>query len=313
MPTAPRFDEYQFQRNAMPVSSDTCIAFSDYKTMHVEEHKLAPNRRNDAPVWAYNDSLLRHVLVTYLEARAAICGYWRKPKPEGTLRERLDRACGRLQAQVPAHIKNLQRLCAEYVAGKRAPEPDAARLRRLEICIENIDSQIISASRVAQNVVAIVRLYYSVGLNSVEIAEALHVKSPVVRQALWRLNRTWEHMQERGDLNNSGIPEHVQRAAAMLAEGKPWKEICAALGRTHTNALRRELRRYGLYNPRQQRTATSSINTDTVRRLRAAGYSFPQISEYMGRSREAVYYAFKYGLNGNAGQMRPACREQVAC
>lgn len=196
MPTL-SFDQHQFAgRNPFPVSAESCIAFSDYASMHVEQHKLAPNRKLDAPVWAYNETHFRELLVCYLEARAFGGSYWRNPREEGNQRERLDRACAKIREQVPRKIETLRALCRRYTGLKQEPMADAERLRSYEIEIQNLDTEIGMSSRIAEIVVAVRFYYWRCGLDSVNIAERLHLKSPGVRQILWRLARCWERMQQ---------------------------------------------------------------------------------------------------------------------
>jgi hypothetical protein len=67
-------------------------------------------------------------------------------------------------------------------------------LRKLEIQIEALDTQLVTVNRMVEIVAGVV-YYYSLGCNSVQVARALAIKPPAVRQLLWRLHRTWARIQ----------------------------------------------------------------------------------------------------------------------
>jgi len=98
-------------------------------------------------------------------------------------------------------------LCNELVALKAAGG-DPARQRVLEVQIEALDTQV----RMAQEnwpavTLAIVYRSYNLHENSCEVAQALSVKPPHVRQVLARLNQAWKRM--------NGIP-YIDRHGRMV-------------------------------------------------------------------------------------------------
>jgi hypothetical protein len=189
----PSFDLYQFaDRKAYPASAETCIAFADYERMHTERHKLAPERKLDAPLWAYNESALRELLLRFLEGRA----FLKRIQPTGTQTERLARACAKLNERVPKKIEVLRDRCRRYVEMRNSDAPDAELLRMAGIEIRNLDTEIRTTARLAEIVCGVVFFYYRCGLNSVDTAERLHLSPCGVRQILWRLARTWERMKQ---------------------------------------------------------------------------------------------------------------------
>ena len=128
-----------------------------------------------------------------------------------------------------------------YVAAKQQPEPDRARLRKLEIEIEGLDTQIRIAYRVPRIAAAVVRYYYGLNMDSVSIAAELGVKPPAVRMILWRLRRTWEQMQQPRVLKASKPPmppkarkRHIdaERIARLLREKRTVEEIATEFGRS---------------------------------------------------------------------------------
>ena len=153
------------------------IAFDDFSRMHLENRSPGKGRRLPTPTWATNDAELQRLLVIYYERRAHI------QNPQGSLSERLRTARQKLLSQIPVKVEVMNRLCAEYVNCT-----DPTRRRRLEIEIENLDSQITADRDIGPGMVArIVKLYYSLGLNSVEVSRETQVKPIAIRQILHRL------------------------------------------------------------------------------------------------------------------------------
>lgn len=193
------YDDFVHPKGRYPVSADfrahgewvsPGISFADYSSMSTQQRKQSGERRLPTPDWAVDDNKLRAVLVRYLEYRADF-----KRQQPGTEAERLQRAQERINAKRPGKIEILDRLSCEYVALKNAGG-DPARLRTLEIQIENIDTQLVNSEHIAAKILRLVFLYYRVGLDSVGVAMELGTwKPPSVRQTLWRLDRVWERMQ----------------------------------------------------------------------------------------------------------------------
>jgi hypothetical protein len=198
MQTALAFDQHQFQgRRQHPVHANfiagewqsTGIAFEDYSRCNTQNHKSSNERRLPTPDWAVNDAKLRELLVVHLERRAGI----RKKQP-GTQAERLARATEKLKASALPMIAIIKSLNHEYVTLKRR-DPRHPRLRKLEIQIENLDTQLRLITRPAEVLIGVVYYYYRARLDSVGTGLALGIKPPAVRQALLRLRRTWERMR----------------------------------------------------------------------------------------------------------------------
>ena len=159
------------------------IDFSDYERMQTQRHNVPFSRRKTkAPDWAINDLALQEVIVRYMEARALIS------TGTGTMLERLNRASAALVARTPQMGATLDALCKQYVELKRTAEPDSDRLRRLEIEIENLDTQIRMNANCAGLIASIAYLNHRVGLDSIGIAQKLRLKPCHVRMVLYRLN-----------------------------------------------------------------------------------------------------------------------------
>ena len=89
---------------------------------------------------------------------------------------------------MPALVAVLDNLAHVYTDLKRR-DPNSPALRRFEIEIENIDSQLLIASRCAQVLVGVMHFYWRMGYTSVETAAMVRIKPPAVRIMLHRLRR----------------------------------------------------------------------------------------------------------------------------
>ncbi len=79
----------------------------------------------------------------------------------------------------------------EFAEGEARYQDEKLKLRRLETVIEGIDTYLrYSEHGGADVVVSCVYLYYRVGMDSVGVASELGLKSPHVRQMLFRLHQT---------------------------------------------------------------------------------------------------------------------------
>jgi hypothetical protein len=165
----------------------TGLTYDDYQRMSTHSHVLAPGRRLATPSWAVNDTELAELLTHFMELRARI-----RSAQSGTLAERLARAEEKLKEQRPELSETIQRLCAEYVQVKNESEPDAERLRLLEILIPNYDTQLRMIDGGCSRIICgVVYHFYRRGLNGLQVAEELNIQHCHVRQILWRLHADW--------------------------------------------------------------------------------------------------------------------------
>ncbi|MGH9635620.1 MAG: hypothetical protein ACRD72_12380, partial [Candidatus Angelobacter sp.] len=68
-------------------------------------------------------------------------------------------------------------------------------------------------------VCGVIYRYYRVGLDSVGVAKDLGVKPPQVRQIIWRLGKTWEHLHgRRVDSTTTGRHHHALRQHVAVLE-----------------------------------------------------------------------------------------------
>jgi len=271
--TIEHFDRNRHGTTRFPVSaeydgeswSSPGIDFSDYSRMSTQQRKQSGERRLPTPVWSVNQSLLRAVLVRYLEKRAMLI----KPQP-GTEQERMQRALAVIEKSRPLLEERLKQMCAGYVQLKKSG-CDAARLKKLAEEIENHDSVLrMNNANLAGTIIRIVHLYYACRLDSVGVGIELGLKPPHVRQILWKLRREFEcmngtnqptrikrsseHKAKRG--RGRGCKVDVQRALQMFNAGKTYKEIGLVFG-VNPMAVSRALNRSGLWKPRNNRTAPS--------------------------------------------------------
>src|SRR5882672_9921523 len=90
------------------------IAFSDYDRMSTHTHKQSGERRLPTPQWAVNDTMLKEVLVRYMEIRAG----WAVHPGDGTPTERLAAAEAAIKSKVSDLIATVGHLSGQYVAAK---------------------------------------------------------------------------------------------------------------------------------------------------------------------------------------------------
>jgi hypothetical protein len=199
-PQTVHFDTHIFaDQKSQPVHAEktfdgyrtTGISFEDYTSMNIRVRKQSNERRVATPVWAVNTEALRTLLVRFMEGRAG----WAQVVRTGTLKDRLDEAITRVKGKRERIDTLLTQLCHKYVAEKNSPNPDRERLRGLAVEIEGMDTLLMHFSDGgAALVAAIIYLYYRARLNSVGVAEHLHIKPPHVRTILFRLHKVWDRM-----------------------------------------------------------------------------------------------------------------------
>ncbi len=177
------FDRYQFKRCPRPVSPETGISYEDYKGMRLTKDHLCVGRRLAAPLWAYNDSQLRAVVIRFMEIRAHLYG-----PQSGTEEERLGRAIAKRQAKLPRLTELVTRLSREYVKSKNAGA-DPAILKRQALGIKKIDTELLWLGREHLLALGCAHHYHRCGADSVATAAALGIQPPHVRCILWRLNK----------------------------------------------------------------------------------------------------------------------------
>jgi hypothetical protein len=127
-------------------------------------------RTQETPEWCYSHTLLREVLLRYLEDRAD-CG---KNKHAGQPRARLRRVMRKLSAR----RKWLEKIKAQ---------PNAIEK-------QNIESQIRLAGTEHKLAIGVIWHYWRLGKDSVATGQALAIQPCHVRQILWRLNRSYERV-----------------------------------------------------------------------------------------------------------------------
>ena len=139
------------------------LEFSDFGGFQIEDHKGSgeagnAGRRLDIPDWALDNKKLSFVLTAWIENRALI-----KNPGKGTTAERIRVAQARLDADRPRLIAVLERLCAKFVAEKRNPTPDAAKVTLLAQKIQEIDSRLRVEENAVKFAFTVVNGYYEQG------------------------------------------------------------------------------------------------------------------------------------------------------
>ena len=135
------------------------------------------------------------------------------------LRSRLDAVQKKVASKRPQAESVMDQLCAEYVdirqkglrpgmtdkewnesrnepymefaEGEAKYQDEKVKLKRLEVVIDGIDTYLrYTVNGGADMVASAVYLYYRVGMDSVGVANELGLKSPHIRQTLYRLHQT---------------------------------------------------------------------------------------------------------------------------
>jgi hypothetical protein len=187
------FDNMQFaSRRSQPVEAhyvgpnngengwaSTGISFGDYSSMQTGKNKqtgVGRQRRLETPAYMLDEVRRRQVFIRFLELRA---GLW--TKQHGTEQERLARAEFKLKRGIPRLEALLDECALDYVTN-----PDDAQRQRLQRRIEEYDTT-IRVNRDPSIIPALARVYYFEQLDSVGVAQRFGLKSPQVRQILYRL------------------------------------------------------------------------------------------------------------------------------
>lgn len=176
------FDGRRKKHNA--VSARTGLAFADMERMRIVRRSTRQCRKSQTPWWAENDALLREIVLKYCERR-----YFVHPRKGATNEERLRAIRDKEQSCIPGFQATLQRLTLTYhLAHDSCLSPEA--LQEIAIQIQNVDTQIQIAKRgTASLVTAVAYHYYRLHRTSVDTANELGVKPPMVRVWIHRLNR----------------------------------------------------------------------------------------------------------------------------
>ncbi len=197
------------------------LAFADFSSMHVTKRGLG-ERRLPTPDWAVNDEALREVVLKYMESRL----YIRRPAEEqddATRREKIDAA---IVYWMPRRRALLKRLLYRFTEVSKAG--NTAKAENLAMEVQILESEILMMERgMLAQIVAVVYRYYRTKLNSVQVAEELKLRSPHVRQVLFRLsavasgrNRSGSARGRKKKHTSGEFPQHeLQRLMLMRREG----------------------------------------------------------------------------------------------
>lgn len=298
MAHAPHFDRWQWEHAPRIVDAEsspdgfqtTGISWDDvHQGMHVEKAGAGgPVRRLETPSWAMNDSQLREILLRYLEQRAGM-----KNLQIGTPKQRLRRARKKLLARKPKLVAEIDRLAKEYVELKKTRR-NPARVRQLEIEIENTDTQIRFCGDDHKMALGVVHRYYRVGMDSVATGAELGLKPPHVRMVLWRLNKIAAKVLAG---EKPEPPAKVKRAAEAYAKGASLRELAETFGGS-ISRWHHKLKAYGFIKPGKG-GGRPRFDLRRAIELRRAGYSLNAIGKALKCSGSNVHLAFrKRGLFG---------------
>jgi DNA-binding CsgD family transcriptional regulator len=263
--------------------------------MQTYQRKQSGERRLPTPLWALNDSLLRELLIEFLERRFCI----HKPE-EASFSERRELIRQAALAQRPRIVATLEKLNREYVQAQRDSAP-RDRLATLELEIEVADTYVRTMGNDGGLFVlaSVVYLYYRLTLDSVGVAGETGLKPPHVRQLLWRLNHLWK--------NRSG-DNAVSEQRTACPPVRVWtKEEVAEWAAAHPvppdKATPIEEEDYVEYRVPRTKIKTTIKATKPAARpqykwdfeqaveLRRAGLTYKEIGEKLGASISAIQWA----------------------
>jgi hypothetical protein len=206
--TDAHFDRYQFD-NRSRLLKGTDLDWRDYARMHtLSVGKQQKGRRGAVPAWALRDESTRQVILHYLAGRFGA------RNSRGNLQQRLEWCSKAGERFAQREKEHTARRIKEYraISGQQfhelepekyerlfysvlRGETSAEHLKRVELQIQNVDSQAMVSERAPELVLAIAYFAYRLGWNSPSIAEQLGLKPPAVRQILHRLNRSAKRLQ----------------------------------------------------------------------------------------------------------------------
>lgn len=156
------FDRYQFDglRGAFPASAQSHIAFSDYNTMHTEQHHANPAAW--IPPFALNNKQLQQVLIR--RAWHYIHGHG---IPAAADRDKINRAA-----------------TAKALKGTNLHSDAPAIQHEM---VSKHKAAVRKAGGFLQLLASIAFRSWRLGMNSVEVAESLDMTPQAVRVNLWRM------------------------------------------------------------------------------------------------------------------------------
>ena len=164
------------------------LSYNDTQAMTVQTHKAS--RRREIPSWALNPSTLQLVLVTYWEARAFGLRQQKEVNTNHSLQDRLKRA----QKTLEKHAKNQILPMLDYYCQCFTECADPRKRARWAQKIRATDMSLRVIQRGPGLCLRILNACYNRGLSSVGAAEECHVSAVLVRQILFRTNRTWRRI-----------------------------------------------------------------------------------------------------------------------
>ena len=218
------------------VTPESRIAWSDKNFMHVERRRCSRDLKRSVPEWVFNNEMLRHVCLIYLERRFAIHA------PTGASHtERLAAINKVAAAQKEQRMRVVDvRLDQFNLAKDRHTSSD--RMKRLALVLQVEDTRAVVNSRIAAVILGVAYMSWRQRMKSTEVAEALGIKPPHVRIILYRLKRIHADIQAGNPRGRAaGHPGWRKTDTAKLKRlresGKPWKEIAAIFGRSKQGCM----------------------------------------------------------------------------
>lgn len=283
--------------------SSTGVGFDDYGRMTTQRKHKPIERKRPCPEWVFNQQQLAEIIVSCVEYRALLCrGLHAKARAGFTLQQRLKIAEATLGEREAPLLGNLDDLQARYKLAKEFGQTDAMRM--LEQKIEEVDTRLIVNRKAATLYSGVVYHYFQRGADSVEVANALGMKPPWVRQVVWRLEHIAAQLGygrkiERNSYRDKdplqmGLKGRARWVFKSRAAGISWVEIKRKLGDTnpHNHHLRKLCSEYGHSLPKHPCKYGDEMVSKAAN-LRAKGWSWDQIAAKVGMPSTSVQWHVK--------------------
>lgn len=199
--------------------TSTGLDYGDMPAIHMVKRKACAGRRLEAPAWATNNSQLLRVILLYMEK---LCLHRSHPLT-GTPQQKLAMVIVMRLAMRSQYEATVTKLCKLYVA-----EKDPVRRKSLATEIKCLDCRLRNLGREHLNALGVVYRYWSLGEDSVAVANALGLTAVHVRVLLGRLQAvaTKELWKPRISMRINLLPGLKYDPAAVAPKGQRRCWVC---------------------------------------------------------------------------------------
>ena len=289
--------------------SSTGLGYEEKESFSVTSNGVQPGawRRRPTPDWALSDAKVKAVIVAFLEHRA-YCNGHRTACTQLSLDERRRLAETRLQALEAGLLKQIDGLQARWRDARKSGQHDAAA--QLERKIEELDSRILVNRRAGAIAAGAIYYYLRAGLVSVETAELLKIKPPLVRQIVWRLEKIAGALGFGREIKVQPRPETlekqmIKKVAQLRARHVSWADIKLLLQQPDKNPEKFYwlAHRHGVAIPREKHHILTPAEKAVILDGYRKGLPYGAIKQQIGASNISVisYFLHTQGMRRGRG------------